>query len=292
MKVDFMIIGAQKCGTTSLFDTLTQHPSVIGCRNKEPHFFSLSPDWRRDLPLYDQLFETREGAIYGEASTSYTFYPRRNKRIWDDLHDYNPKLKLIYLVRRPIDRVISNYMHAFERGYTDEPIEKLIVEERSYVDVSRYYTQIMPYIRRFGREQVHLIDFDDLTRERKTVIEGLARFLEIDPAGLPAEKAVHSNASVNGSKLHHKFDQPALHHRLIRRVSPQLWRRLTDNSDRRFSRKPPVSVETQQILINMLELEVRALEPLLGKDLSHWLTTKDERANMSGAAAPSMLATS
>lgn len=272
MKVDFMIIGAQKCGTTTLFNTLVRHPSIAGCSNKEPHFFSTAEDWRRELPAYERLFpepET-EDTLYAEASTSYTFYPVRSKHIWDDLYEYNPQMKFIYIVRRPIDRVVSGYMHAYERGYTDRSIEEAIVAERSYIDFTRYYTQIAPYIRRFGRSQVHIIDFDDLVRDREQVLEELAGFLGLDPAGFDLANEVHANVSVGSDKRHHKYDEPSLYPRLLRRFAPALWRKKVDNADRRFDAKPLLSKDDQEMIVNMLELEVTAMEQLLDRDLSHW----------------------
>lgn len=110
MKVDLMIIGAQKCGTTTLYDILNLHPSLRGCRYKEPEFFSISPDWKANIDSYHSLFEQGNGVLYFEGSTTYTFYPLRNLNIWDDLFEYNRKLKFIYIVRNPIERIISSYM--------------------------------------------------------------------------------------------------------------------------------------------------------------------------------------
>jgi hypothetical protein len=121
MKVTFIIIGAQKCGTTTLFNLLNKHSSLIGSSDKEPHFFSTSKNWRQQLSDYHSLFEEQNNALYFEDSTTYTFYPLRNLRIWDDIYDNNPAMKFIYLVRKPTSRIISSYMHTYERGYTDLP---------------------------------------------------------------------------------------------------------------------------------------------------------------------------
>ena len=140
MQVDFMIIGAQKCATSTLFKILNNHPSIIGCNHKEPHFFSTSNNWKRDVSTYHALFKEQEGALYFEASTTYTFYPLRNLHIWNDIFDYNPNMKFIYLVRTPVDRIISSYMHTYERGYTELNIEDALIKERLYIELTRYYT--------------------------------------------------------------------------------------------------------------------------------------------------------
>ncbi|NNL99983.1 MAG: sulfotransferase [Gammaproteobacteria bacterium] len=272
MNIDFMIIGAQKCGTTTLFNTLAAHPALVACRRKEPHFFSTTESWRDNIDAYHALFEQREGARYFEASTTYTFYPLRNLAIWRAIHEYNPAMKFIYLVREPIARITSGYMHTFERGYTDRPFEEALVEERLYIDLTRYHTQIAPYIKTFGREQVLIIDFDDLVTDRETVLRRVAAFIDIDPAPLLAAEFLHLNTSVGGrKKLHHRFDAPSLPLRLVRRCAPALWRRLTDNSRRHFSAKPRLSPDFRSLVVNMLELEVLALQELMNKDLSAWL---------------------
>lgn len=275
MRVDFMIIGAQKCGTSTLFDILDSHPSIVGSRPKETNFFSLSQDWRNDLRGYEGLFELKEGALYFEASTSYTFYPLRNLRIWDDIFDYNPKMKFIYLVRNPIERVVSNYMHAYERGYTDLDIEEAIRTEPVFIDVTRFYTQVSPYIRRFGRSNVLLIDFDDLIQSRQTVLRAISEFLAIDFKKFGDYEKIHSNVSIGGRKKHRKFDNPSLPLRAIRRFLPSAWNRLTDNSKRSFGQRPALTSECKEVIMNMLELEVRALERLMQKDLSGWTALEE-----------------
>lgn len=152
-----MIIGAQKCGTTTLFNILNDHPSISGCTEKEPHYFSTTKNWRNDLNLYHMLFKEKEGTLNFEASTTYTFYPLRNLHIWDDIFDYNPNMKFIYIVRNPVDRIVSSYMHNYERGYIDLDIEEALIKERLLIELTRYYTQISPYIKKFGRDKIWLL---------------------------------------------------------------------------------------------------------------------------------------
>ena len=75
MRVDFMIIGAQKAGTTSLAAQLAAHPQVCFCREKEPGYFHQTADWRAGLDGYHALYDPRPGQLLGEASTYYTFFP-------------------------------------------------------------------------------------------------------------------------------------------------------------------------------------------------------------------------
>lgn len=281
MQVNFMIIGAQKCGTTTLFKILNDHPSINGCGQKEPQFFSASKDWRNNLPQYHSLFIEKEDTLYFEASTTYTFYPLRNLRIWDDIFDYNPDMKFIYIVRNPIDRIVSSYMHTYERGFTDLGIEEALIKERVYIELTRYYTQISPYIRKFGRDNILIIDFEDLIHKKEIVIEQVSEFLSVDIKKFRKFDKTHSNVSVGGYKIHQKFDAPSLPLRAIRKYFPSLWNRITDNSKRSFSKKPVLSIEFKEMILNMLELEIRELQKLMQKDLGKWLEI-DTPANEQG----------
>lgn len=268
-RVDFMIVGAQKCGTTTLDQILRSHPSVVGCTEKEPHFFSTSPDWRTELPNYERLFPRRDGALYFEASTTYTFYPHRKLELWDDLHAFNPDLKIIYVVRDPIERVTSAYMHLYERGYVESSFEKAVVDVPILLDVTRYASQIAPFIRRFGAERVRILFFDDLVHAPQAVARDVAAFLGIDPDGFTRVHDIHANRSLGGQKRHHRHDRSLLL-RVLRRVASPRWRALTDISGRAFSEKPILAPPLERALLHMLRSEIDELEAFTGRNLNPW----------------------
>jgi len=231
----------------------------------------MSSDWKSEVTGYHRLFKKEEGVQYFEASTTYTFYPLRNLRIWDDIFDYNPNMKFIYIVRNPIDRIVSSYMHNYERGYTDRKIEEALIKERIYIELTRYCTQISPYIRKFGRNNVLIIDFEDLIYQTKAVLEVVSEFLCVDVNKFRNVGQAHSNISVGGHKKHHKFDVPSLPLKVIQKFFPSIWNKITDNSRRGFSEKPVLSTEFKEMIINMLELEISGLHKLMGKDLGKWM---------------------
>jgi hypothetical protein len=276
-----MIIGAQKCGTTSLFSILNSHPAIVGSEPKELNFFSVSRDWRRDLANYEKHFKIGKNKIYFEASPTYTFlpggysqgawdkkYPIRNFRVWDDIYDYNPDMKLIYLVRHPIDRIISSYVHHYNRGFTNLGIEEAILKDRLFIDVTRYYTQINPYIKKFGRNNVLLIDFDDFVHSRKVVLQKVSDFIGIDFNLFAGYENTHFNASSKKEWRHHKLDRFDLAMRAARKIAPSLYYRFLGKPG---ISKPRLSLEFQAMIKNMLAVEIKALEILMDKDLSHWI---------------------
>lgn len=282
MKVDTIILGAQKCGTSTLFAILGQHPSIEPCQVKEPHFFSTSSNWKRDLSNYKKLFRPRSNARYLEASTSYTFYPHRRLGIWNDLYEYNPNMKLIYLVRNPTDRIISSYMDSFRKGYTNADIEDILFKHPLFLNATRYYTQIIPFIRRFGRDKVQIIDFDEMVNKREETLRKVSEFLEISFDGFQNYQHVHRNKSIGGSKNHFRFEDPGSLLKAIRGFFPNFWT-LIQNKYRRgdwmlfpqrdrieFIEKPRISKECREAVLHMLDWDIEGLQELLGKDLSEW----------------------
>jgi hypothetical protein len=270
MKVGLMILGAQKCGTTTLFEALAGHPQMNGCRLKEPGFFCSAKDWRAELDGYHALYDDKPGTISFEASPSYTFYPLRNLHLWDDLHEYNPHLRFVYLVRHPVDRIVSAYVHMYERGWTDLPLPEAILRDPSLIRITRYHTQISPYVERFGRDRVLLLEFSELTQRRDETLRRIAGFLDIDPAAFDPNVREVANAAAKKTKLHHRFDQPAAPLRLVKRFAPPLWRRITDNSHRAILSRPALDPELEDYIWRALELEIQGLEGLLGRSLDAW----------------------
>jgi hypothetical protein len=267
-KVDFVIAGAQKCGTTTLTSILDSHPSLVCCSKKEPHFFSTTRDWRAELRNYEGLFDWQEGALHFEASTTYTFYPHRSVAVWDRLFAYNPEMKILYLVRDPLERITSAYMHAFERGYTELDFEQAVRERSAYLDITRYATQIRPFMDRFGRGSVQILFFEDLIERPRALTQDVLSFLGVDARVQLPTRDRHANRSLRGGRRHHRHG--TLPFRLLRRVAPPLWRRVTDPSKRAFVERPELSLESCRRVLRLLSLEIEELERLTGRDLWHW----------------------
>lgn len=161
MKVDFMIIGAQKSGTTSLSYYLSNHPAVCYCLEKEPEFFSTEANWQDKIDKYHKLFEPQGAQLLGEASTNYSMladFPKTAERI----HSYNPDTKLIYITRDPVERIRSHYAHRLVRKNVLGDLHTEVLNNPSYIDRSKYYRQIEPYLRLFGKDQILLLLFEEL----------------------------------------------------------------------------------------------------------------------------------
>ena len=115
-----MLIGAQKSGTTALAQQLGGHPRICLSSEKEPASSTSSDDWRSGLDAYHALFAPAPGQLCLEASTMYTFLPEFGGT-HDRIHDYNPDVKLLYVMRDPVERMLSNYAFRRVRRLTVRP---------------------------------------------------------------------------------------------------------------------------------------------------------------------------
>lgn len=179
MTIDFIVIGAQKGGTTSLAASLAAHPSICFSDDKEPGFFLLSDPKASDLKRYHKLFNPLSGQLLGEASTQYTMLPESDgtaERIFEN----NPKVKLIYIMRDPVERILSHYAHRVVRKRAHKDPCHEIKNNPSYVFRSRYYYQLQPFLKIFPRDSILLLIFEDFIADPRSTLCKVAHFLNID----------------------------------------------------------------------------------------------------------------
>jgi hypothetical protein len=278
MKVGFMIVGAMKSGTSTLARMVELHPDICFSSPKEPQFFSNYDDWRHRLDQYHSYFP-RSAKLYAEGSTNYTKYPGFRLNIWDDIYEYNRDMKFIYVVRDPVERVISHYSHIYESGFTDFPIDTAIRRVPELINTSRYYTQISPYVKKFGRERVHLVVFEQMVAHPEVILNEIFQFLKLDKIDLSNVDLTqfHSNKSYQGKRKHHRYKKMKNHlgYKLLRKVLPGVAAKLADNSKRHLTQKPKLSPESIDIIQNMVEADVLMLQNLFQADLSLWMQRKE-----------------
>lgn len=192
----FMVIGAMKSATTSLCYELGRHPDVFVSRPKEPQFFSRKA-YDGDLAPYRALFAGSRAAARGEGSTNYTknlMFPACASRIAAVL----PAVRMIYIVRHPIDRMESHYRHMLtERPeLRDRTLDAYVAEHPSLLDTSLYWRQISAYRDHFPDEQIRVFLYDDFVRDGARVVREACAFLGVDPALAPiADQAARRNSS-------------------------------------------------------------------------------------------------
>lgn len=189
-----VIIGAAKCGTTTLADLLSRHPEVFVCDPKEPGFFVEELNFGRGLEWYARLFATAGSArVRVDASTAYTKMPTFGgvpARIGEHL---GRSTRFIYMVRHPVDRIRSMYVHNVHRAGERRPIDIVVREEPSYIDHSSYYFQISQYLERFDSSQIHVVITEDLGHAEAATLAGLAEFLGLSSAIAGADRRLNTS---------------------------------------------------------------------------------------------------
>jgi Sulfotransferase domain len=178
---DFLVIGAMKGGTTSLYHYLNEHPQVHMTKVKEVDFFTSELNWDKGFDWYKKQFvDAPPGAKKGEASTSYTKYPRY-PGVAPRIAEHLPEAKLIYVIRDPMERIRSHYQHNVAIGEEQLPIEKAIEKNPVYIDYSRYAMQLDQYLEHFPREQILVITSEALRNDRERTFKQVLAFIGVDP---------------------------------------------------------------------------------------------------------------
>jgi len=189
---NFLIVGAQKAGTTSLFDILNQHSQIHLPQEKEIHFFDVDKSYEKGKAFYSSFFSEAGNALaVGETSPSYLFLPKVPRRILDSL---GKDVKIIIVLRNPADRAFSQYkmlaaMGREKRGldevlqYNMEQIEKSLNFDKhtSYLDRGMYAVQIENYFSVFPKQNIRIYLFEeDFLENRKQMILDIQQFLGVE----------------------------------------------------------------------------------------------------------------
>lgn len=183
MLPNLLIIGAGKCGTSSLHHYLDAHPSVSMSKPKELDFFQ-DPDCLERVAQYERHF-SGDSPVRGESSPGYTGYPRV-QGVPERIRTVIPDVRLIYLVRDPIERTVSHYVQAYKvRAETrsfEDAFRELDPQANKYVCYSRYAIQLERYLRCFPLERLLVVDGDDMLRNRADVLRRVFAFAGVDPS--------------------------------------------------------------------------------------------------------------
>lgn len=221
-KVDFFIIGAPKCGTTSLAEYLKEHPDIDFSRKKEPNFFSTDLGSLRkmsDVQTIDDylgLFSFQEDKLQGEASTTYLFSTVALRSILE----HNPNARLIVILRNPVDMVVAWHTQKLLEKQEDEPdfkkawakqharkkgleIPPLCTEVKMlyYKDWCLLGRQVQRLFQQVPEAQRHIIFFDDLVEDPEKVYRGVLDFLSIPYDGRTEFKAYNQYRECKNFRL-------------------------------------------------------------------------------------------
>lgn len=236
---DFVIVGAMKCGTSTLAAQLGAQPGLFMTTPKEPNFFSDDTVFARGLSWYQSLFaEAAAGDLKGEASTHYTKRPTHPQAL-PRLASVLPDVRLIYLIRDPLERAVSHYIHEWTQGVMDGDLESALDKHPELVEYGRYAAQIAPWVEAFGAERIHVDTLEAMQSAPQSVLDRVGRHLGRD--GLVWRDDL-SQVNVSTERLRRgRLDRVLIYSRpatwLRRRLVPQALRDRI-KAGRRMTSKP------------------------------------------------------
>lgn len=275
MLPNLVIIGAMKSGTSSLHYYLNFHPEIHMSQTKELDFFVEEMNWSKGREWYEGWFDS-PAPIRGEASPNYTTYPLF-RGVPERMHSLIPTAKLIYVIRDPIERMLSHYIHAVYMKREARPAEEALADPDSvYLLRSRYFTQLKQYLRFYDRSQILVLSSEELLARRLETLKGVFHFIGVDENfHSPAFDQIrhHSGRKTQVTRL------GALLLALSRPFRPMLG--MFGGLRASLARKkkalayqpiarPRLSEETRRLIAGRLADEVAQLRAFTGKAFDEW----------------------
>lgn len=268
---NLVIIGAMKCGTTSLHLYLDQHPDIAMSRRKEIHFF-LEGHGDKGISWYASHFNC-SARVRGESSPSYTKYPQRDG-VPARMHTVLPDAKLIYLLRDPIVRIVSHYLHEYLRSREQRPLAEALrsFSDNPYVDPSRYYMQLEQYLQHYPLSQILILTTEDLRENPQLTLRRALDFIGVVPFHFETlSEANVSERRGRSTRLASLLESPRM--KRIGRHLPRAVGELAKLVNARMSKKiqrPTLDAETTQRLTEYLRDDVTRLRALTGVAFEKW----------------------
>lgn len=290
---NFILIGAAKCGTTSLAYYLDQHPEIFMSPEKEPRFFaqefhtkcangpvrkgSIRP--LMTLAEYELLFQgvTTEKAI-GEASTEYIFFEETPSRIKELI----PDAKLIAVLRNPVERAFSAYCYQLRDSVETLSFEQALEDEDRrrkeywrpgwlYRATGYYYQQIARYFELFEPSQLRIYLFEELNRSPVEMLKDIFVFLEVDPDFQPDLSRKNISAIPKNVTLNYLLSNQSPLAPMKEYMPEPIKHLLREVKNKNRLPKPELSQDLKKKLLAEYKDDILKLQDLICKDLSDWL---------------------
>ena len=282
MKVGIFIVGAPKAGTTSLFHYLDAHPDIRMSSEKEPDYFSDKELLEQGLyyggsridtlEKYNKLFsEKKEKGIMGEASVSYLFYPKVPLRI----KAYNPKSKIIIMLRNPVERAFSHYLMDYRLGLTSESFESEFNKKeglnfQQYFLLGNYFSQIKRYLEVFGRESIHIVWYSDFKKNSEKEVEDVFNFIGVDDSFKIDFKTIHNSFTMPKNNFIRKIYSAVWFRKFLIFMFPSALIKGVRSVLFTEGDKPKLQEDLKKRIQLYYQNEVQQLEQILTVNLDRW----------------------
>jgi hypothetical protein len=278
---NLVVIGGLKCGTTSLHHYLNLHPEIGMSRPKELNFFVAELNWELGEDWYANHFAAAD-RVRGESSPHYTNEPRFSGVAERMSQTLGAEARVVYMVRDPIDRMLSHYLHNVGGGYERRDLETALSDpESAYAHRSLYAMQLEPYLERFGDERVEVVTREELRDERELTMRRLFAFLGVDEGFTsPQFSREWETGSGKGSGGFRLMDRAvrlpglrALDRNFDRLPESLRWvvERIVHDPGSGEAPKPEVPAELRKRLEERFRPDVERLEELTGRRFG-WLS--------------------
>jgi len=199
---NLIVIGAAKCGTTSLHEYLDEHPEISMSREKELYFFVEEKNLAKGRAWYESQFDP-SAPVRGESSPGYSAFPLY-RGVPERMADTIPDTKIVYLVRDPIERIVSHYTHRTVNWPHMASLAETLAPGglRDWlVTPSRYWLQLERYLECFPAEQILVVDSDELRNRRHETLARIFEFLGVDTAFRSARFELSHNAATGRTRI-------------------------------------------------------------------------------------------
>lgn len=270
---NFFVIGAAKCGTTSICDLLGEHPDVFMTTPKEPHFLSRLTRYNELRSWYDSLYEDAQGcAAVGEGSTSYT-HPHRIDFIVPRIRTHYPDARLVYVVRHPVRRLESDWKMRLREKRVPASISRAADKQASLITLGLYWKHITKYRKAFSDDQIRVVFLEDFSDAPEQELAELYRHIGVDPDFVPDNPRRKRNAARNyreDGKLASALRQiPGTS--TLKRSAPDWAVRLLKNSlTYQVEREPDWDADALELVRGYFREDSRRLLLYCGKPVDYW----------------------
>jgi hypothetical protein len=287
-KIDFIGIGAAKCGTTWLADCLDKHPQILLPNKKELYFFyknhghifwrNIPSKYTKGLKWYlDQFSLAEKGKIRGEVATNYYRDTHAHKRI----KKHFPHIKLIAVLRNPVDMLYSLFWFGKSTVSASVPDSfKKFSNQKEYLERGLFYKHLKKYYYIFDKRQIHTLLLDDIKTNPSKALSALYNFLEVDSDFIPksADRKINPTMKVkNGilkktlSQIYSNLSQFLPHNLQQKLVGKNIIYQIYKKYGLTRSSYPTIEKSLRYKLIEFYRDDIKKLEELINRDLSGWL---------------------
>lgn len=305
---NFVIIGAAKSGTTSLYKYLETHPQVFLSSRKEINFFCLEDEKPEnisklfsliknpivDIETYKSFFidaDPLKHKAIGEVSPGYLFSPEISS---SNIKKYCPDIKIIAILRNPISRAYSHFIYSQQIGRENNYNQNIIIDCKlpsnyvyfghnqyfhRYLNHGFYYRNLSPYLKKFKSDQIKIYLFEELCDSPLKLMQDLLSFLEVDPYfDLNSVNIKNNQSGIPRNKKIYQFfnkknsgEKNLFFNFIPKQIKKSTVQYVKNQMDKFLIKKaPPISDDLKSSLIEVYREDILSLQQLLQKDISHW----------------------